>query len=295
MSEEIERIGVADICPGCGKKIETPVKVEGTIYCLNCAAELIGQPAVPSEATGLELETETVMPDVEEPDDEEESEDEETEEASEEEESEDESDGGCPNDVQITSNDDEDAGKEERPTDVQPVSQEETVAKTLKNDVKDSFKSAIRRRKKEAKDSLVADPDSFSERWRRARLIREGHVILKTLSRDPKTGYFMLDTTLVRREDLPPAAVAVTNEKHTYCLDTIKTSQWYQENRPVIADNHEAQFTARDAFLHMMTNKYDNAMSIRWSENKQINWKKFILPIVGACAVLIFILILGSR
>ncbi len=275
MSEEIERIEGADICPGCGKEVKTPVKVEGTTYCLNCAAELIGQPAVPSEATGLELETETVMPDVEEPE-EEESEDEETEEASEEEESEEEPDEGCPNDVQ-------------------PVSEEETVAKTLKNDVKDSFKSAIRRKKKEAKDSLVADPDSFSERWRRARLIREGHVILKTLSRDPKTGYFMLDTTLVKREDLPPAAVAVTNEKHTYCLDTIKTSQWYQEGRPVIEDDHEAQFTARDAFLHMMTNKYDNAMSIRWSDKKQINWKKLILPIAGACAALLLILFLGSR
>jgi len=294
MSEEIESIGGADIYPKCGREIETPVKVEGTTYCLNCAAELIGQPAVPSEPHGLDLEEEPIMPGVEEPN-EEESEDEETEEASEEEESEEEPDEGCPNDVQPKSNDDEDAGKEERPTDVQPVSEEETVAKTLKNDVKDSFKSAIRRKKKEAKDSLVADPDSFSERWRRARLIREGHVILKTLSRDPKTGWFMLDTTLVRREDLPPAAVAVTNEKHTYCLDTIKTSQWYQENRPVIEDDHEAQFTARDAFLHMMTNKYDNAMSIRWSENKQINWKKLILPIAGACAVLIFILILGSR
>lgn len=285
MSEEIERIGEADMCPKCGKKIETPVKVDGTIYCLNCAAELIGQPAVPSEATGLELEEEPIMPGVEEPEEEE----------SEEEESEEEPEESGPTDVQPMSNDDEDAGKEECPTDVQPVSEEETVAKTLKNDVKDSFKSAVRRKKKEAKDSLVADPDSFSERWRRARLIREGHVILKTLSRDPKTGYFMLDTTLVKREDLPPAAVAVTNEKHTYCLDTIKTSQWYQENRPVIADDHEAQFTARDAFLHMMTNKYDNAMSIRWSENKQINWKKLILPISGACAVLLFILILGSR
>lgn len=294
MSEEIERIGEADICPGCGKKIETPVKVDGTTYCLNCAAELIGQPAVPSEATGLELKKEPIMPGVEEPE-EEESEDQETEEASEEEESEEEPDEERPTDVQPMSNDDEDAGKKERPTDVQPVSEEETVAKTLKNVVLDWFKSAIRTKKKEAKDSLVADPDSFSERWRRARLIREGHVILKTLSRDPKTGYFMLDTTLVKREDLPPAAVAVTNEKHTYCVDTIKTSQWYQENRPVIEDDHEAQFTARDAFLHMMTNKYDNAMSIRWSENKQINWKKLILPIAGACAALLLILILGSR
>ena len=294
MSEEIERIGEVDICPKCGKEIETPVKVEGTLYCLNCAAELIGQPAVPSEPHGLDLEKEPIMPDVEEPE-EEESEDEETEEASEEGESEEEPEEERPIDVQPMSNDGEDAGKEERPIDVQPVSEEETVAETLKNDVKDSFKSAIRRKKKEAKDSLVADPDSFSERWRRARLIREGHVILKTLSRDPKTGYFMLDTTLVKREDLPPAAVAVTNEKHTYCLDTIKTSQWYQESRPVIEDDHEAQFTARDTFLHMMTNKYDNAMSIRWSEKKQINWKKLILPIAGACAALLFILILGSR
>lgn len=292
MSEEIERIGEVPTCPGCGREIETPVKVEGITYCLNCAAELIGQPAVPSEPHGLDLEEEPVMPGTEEQEEQSEEDQEDDGETDSEEEEMSE-----PNicEVQQVSENTENAGSEEQNPDVQQVSEDEAVTKTLKKDLKDSFKSAIRTKKKEAKDSLVADPDSLSERWRRARLIREGHVILKTLSRDPKTGFFALDTVLIKRDELPTAAVAVTNEKHTYCLDTIKSSPWYQENRPIVPDPFEAQFTARDAFLHMMTNKYDNAMSIRWSEHKQINWKKMALPIAGAFAVLVIILMLGSR
>lgn len=285
-------------CPGCGHEIDVPVKVDGVTYCLRCAADLKGQPAVPSEATGLELETEMVMPGIEEPDSEEDIKDEEETEEDEDVE-EDEEETPVSNDVQPPSNEDEDAGHETPSNDVQPPSDGEEpkdkVSDILVDDAKEEVKSTVRNKKKKARDALVADPDSFSERWRRARLIREGHVILKTLSRDEKTGDFKLDITLVKRSDLPIGAVAVTGEKNTYCLDTIKTSPWYHETRPYIADPAERQFTARDAYLHMTTNKYDNAMEIRWSESNHIDYKKFILPVVGGVAVLILVVLLGAR
>ncbi len=283
---EIEMIGESKVCPGCGKEIDVPVKVDGVTYCLSCAAELKGQPAVPSEATGLELEEEPVMPDVEEP----ETEDDEEDEDEEVEEDEEETPDKDAETSEETPNEDatEDAGQEtEEP--------KEKVSDILVDDAKEEVKSTIRSKKKKARDALVSDPDSLSERWRRMRLIREGYVVLKTLSRDEKTGDFLLDTTLIERADLPIGAVAVTNEKHVYCLDTIKTSPWYQENRPKIADPFEAQFTARDAFLHMNTNKYDNAMAVRWSDTKQIDYKKFLLPIVGGIAVVLLIVLLGAR
>lgn len=292
---EIEMIGESKVCPGCGKKIDVPVKVDGVTYCLRCAAELKGQPAVPSEATGLELETETVMPDVEEPDSEEDLEDEE--------ESEDEEEDGeetpMSNDVQPPSNEDENAGHEVPSNDVQPPSDGEKpkdkVSDILVDDAKEEVKSTIRSKKKKARDALVADPDSLSERWRRARLIRQGHVIFSIFSRDEKTGEFKLDTNLIKRSELPSGAVAVTAMKNTYCLDTVKTSLWYQENRPNIQDICEAQFSAHDAYLHMKTNKYDNAMTVRWPDTKQIDYKKFILPVVGGVVVLILVVLLGAR
>lgn len=289
---ETEMIGESKLCPGCGHEIDVPVKVDGITYCLRCAADLRGQPAVPSEATGLELETERVMPGIEEPETEDEEVEDETEDETEDEEVEEET----PNEDAETSeeppNEDatEDAGQEDG--DEEP---QEKVSDILVDDAKEEVKSTIRSKKKKARDALVSDPDSLSERWRRMRLIREGHVILKTLSRDEKTGDFLLDTTLIKKTDLPIGAVAVTNMNHTYCLDTIKTSPWYQENRPKIADPCEAQFTARDAFLHMSTNKYDNAMAVRWTDNKQIDYKKFVLPIVGGIAVVLLIFILGAR
>lgn len=297
MSEK-EMIGEAGECPGCGNEIDVPVKVDGVTYCLRCAAELRGQPAVPSEATGLELETETVMPGIEEP----ETDDEEVEEDEDEEETEeDEGEEETPVSNVVPSQDDEteDAGQED-PSHVVPSQDDEgkpneKVSDILVDDAKEEVKSSIRLKKKKARDALVADPDSISERWRRARLIREGYVIFRTLSRDEKTGDFLLDTVLVKRSDLPTAAVAVTNEKNTYCLDTIKTSKWYQENRPKIEDPCEAQFTARDAYLHMKTNKYDNVMSVKWEESQKPDYKKFILPVVGGIAVLLIIMMLGAR
>lgn len=293
---ETEMIGESKLCPACGHEIDVPVKVDGIAYCLRCAADLRGQPAVPSEATGLELETERVMPGIEEP----ETDDEEVEEDEDEEETEEDEEKTPVSNV-VPSQDDEteDAGQED-PSHVVPSQDDEgkpneKVSDILVDDAKEEVKSTIRSKKKKARDALVSDPDSLSERWRRMRLIREGYVVLKTLSRDDKTGDFLLDTTLIKRTDLPIAAVAVTNEKRIYCLDTIKTSAWYQENRPKIDDPFEAQFTARDGFLHMNTNKYDNAMAVKWSDTKQIDYKKFLLPIAGGIVVVLLIILLGAR
>jgi len=45
----------------------------------------------------------------------------------------------------------------------------------------------------------------------------------------------------------------------------------------------------------MMTNKYDNAMDVRWSEKNHIDYKKFILPIAGGIVILIIVMLLGMR
>ena len=234
MTEENEYLSPGK-CPGCGYDIDVPVKIDGVLYCLRCAADLKSQPAEPLPPQGLELETEIVMPDVQDPnEDEEEYEDNEDEDYEEETEKE---------SVQKLSEKDEDAGSNDCPNTVQESSTDdvqeepkEKVSEILADDAKEEVKSTFRIKKKKARDALVADPDSLSEKWRRARLIHEGHVILKTLSRNPKTGDFILDITLVHRKDLPWDAVAVTGEKNTYCLDTIKTSPWYQETRPHIDD-----------------------------------------------------------
>ena len=132
--------------------------------------------------------------------------------------------------------------------------------------------------------------DSIHERWRRWKLIRnEGYVKLKVLSRTPDEEYF-LETTLVKFEDLPKDAVQVTNEKHTYCLDTIKTSEWYfKEHFDPNENFYESQFTASDAALYMTSNKIDNALAIKWTEFSHVDYKKYLILGVAVLAVVLFI------
>lgn len=152
----------------------------------------------------------------------------------------------------------------------------------------------LERRKKPKTDNKPEkeyDVDSLHERWRRWNLIRkEGYVILKTLTRDP-AGEYLLETTLVKFEDLPRDAVAVTNEKYTYCLDKIKTSRWYLETHTdPHEDYYESQFNASDAALYMTSNKIDNALAIKWTEYSHIDFKRYMWLGIAALVVIVFLI-----
>lgn len=140
----------------------------------------------------------------------------------------------------------------------------------------------------------IADPDTFGQRFNRwVKLRFKGYVILKTLSRDPRTGDFILSTDIIKKKDLPKEAVQCTGESGTYCLDAIKTSKWYAESRfsgyqPNI---YEAQFKASDACLYMESNVFDNALSVHWTDWSHVDIKKVMLIVfVAACAVAFIIL-----
>lgn len=159
-----------------------------------------------------------------------------------------------------------------------------------------AFRKIERRRepkkKKEPQKEREYDPDSFHERFRRWKLIHnEGYVILKTFSRDAREEYH-LESTLIKMEDLPRDAVQVTNEKHTYCLDLVKSSKWYLETHTdPYEEFYESQFTASDAALYMMSNKIDNALAIRWTELSHVDYKKYMI-IAGAVLFVILFMIM---
>ena len=148
------------------------------------------------------------------------------------------------------------------------------------------------KKKKEPQKEREYDPDSFHEKFRRWKLIHnEGYVILKTFSRDAHEEYH-LESTLIKIEDLPKDAVQVTNEKHTYCLDLVKTSKWYLETHTdPYEEYYESQFTASDAALYMMSNKIDNALAIRWTELSHVDYKKYMI-IAGAVLFVILFMIM---
>lgn len=197
------------------------------------------------------------------------------------------------NDVQSPSKEGEDAGHETLSNDVQPPSDKEESEPKRK---RFAFGKLERRRepkkKKEPQKEREYDPDSFHERFRRWKLIRnEGYVILKTFSRDAHEEYH-LESTLVKMEDLPKDAVQVTNEKHTYCLDLVKTSKWYLETHTdPYEEYYESQFTASDAALYMMSNKIDNALAIRWTELSHVDYKKYMI-IAGAVLFVVLFMIM---
>lgn len=85
------------------------------------------------------------------------------------------------------------------------------------------------------------DPDAFKARWKRAMLMWfHGHVILRTISRDSKTGDFIRTSELIPYSELPDDAVQCTGEKHVYCVDRIKDSQWYYDTHGGPTDCYEA-------------------------------------------------------
>lgn len=170
----------------------------------------------------------------------------------------------------------------------------DSIKSKLADETNDEIKDDVKWYKRKARNKVVDDPDSFKEKWRRSRMLRQDYVVLRTLSRDPDTGDVIRESTLVKWEDLPDAAVQCTNEKNYYCLDTIKTSEWYQKTRDDLNfDYYESQFTASDAALYMVSNKIDNALITHWTDFSHIDKKKIILPIAAGIAILLFFIIRG--
>lgn len=245
------------ICPECGLPMKDVMQVDGRRICITCGMKEWGlmdkSEETPVEATekveevSEDVETEEVARiggSVETSDDSEETDVEESDEECAE-------DG--PQDEEKVSEDSEDVESVEEPTSPISVESEETQPEPepklepklepepveKESPVGGFFAKFNKRteRKQPKKSNENPDPDSFSERRRRAKLIRqENHVILKTLTRDPKTGWMHLDVSLIPFSELPEEAVECTGERHTFCLDKVRTSAWYIENRPVIED-----------------------------------------------------------
>lgn len=185
--------------------------------------------------------------------------------------------------------------KSEEPQDSQEGPKEDSIKDALTGEASETARSEFRFRKKTLKDKVANDPDSFTEKWRRRRLIRQGYVIYKVLDRDPKTGYYTLDVSLIKKSELPIGAVAATNENNTYVLDKIKSSLWYQQTRQNIydrtPDKRNLQFTARDAAIYMTCNKIDNALMVKWTDYSHINLKKLFLPIAAVVMIVMLIVV----
>lgn len=183
----------------------------------------------------------------------------------------------------------------EKPQDSQEEPKEDSIKDALTGEASETARSEFLFRKKKLKDKVANDPDSFTERWRRRRLIRQGYVIYKVLDRDPKTGFYTLDVSLIKKSELPIGAVAATNEKDTYVLDKIKSSLWYQQTRQNIydrtPDKRNLQFTARDAAIYMTCNKIDNALMVKWTDYSHINLKKLFLPIAAVVMIVMLIVV----
>ena len=148
---------------------------------------------------------------------------------------------------------------------------------------------------KNKKKAKQYDPDSLMgkiDRW--YKITFQNYVKLRTLSRNDDTGEFRMDLDLIKRKDLPRMAVAVTGENHTYAVDKIKRTEWYYMNHDKSKiPPWEAQFTASDAALFMMSDKLDNALTINWTQQSNPlaeNKKIILLAALGILAIVLFFL-----
>ena len=207
----------------------------------------------------------------------------------------DESDPDGDQDEEAESEEEAPEDSSEKPQDSQEEPKEDSIKDALTGEASETARSEILFRKKTLKDKVANDPDSFTEKWRRRRLIRQGYVIYKVLDRDPKTGFYMLDVSLIKKSELPVGAVAATNESNTYVLDKIKSSLWYQQTRQNIydrtPDKRNLQFTARDAAIYMTCNKIDNALMVKWTDYSHINLKKLFLPIAAVVMIITLLVV----
>lgn len=179
------------------------------------------------------------------------------------------------------------------------VSDIDQTSEVSKNDGKTAKKREWFKKRTESKPKKEKpvkekpyDPDSFSERYRRWKLMTfDNYVILRTLSRDDKRGEYLLDTTLVKWSELPRDAVHCSGESKVYALDKIKRSEWYiQEHVNSMRDYEMTQFNATDAALHMKSNKFDNALMTHWNEYSHIDMKKIAILVIVVLAVLLLVI-----
>ena len=146
---------------------------------------------------------------------------------------------------------------------------------------------------KGTKEKKEYDPESLMgklDRWYKINF--QNYVNLRTLSRNEDTGEFRMDLDLIKRKDLPRHAVVVTGEKHTYAVDRIRRSEWYYSNHDKsMVPPWEAQFTASDAALYMMSDKIDNALSINWTQQSSTlaeNKKIILIAALGILGIVLF-------
>jgi hypothetical protein len=196
--------------------------------------------------------------------------------------------GDTPSDDEPTAEDTEPASDEPLLVIAAPDGSETKIPRFRRKGKKD-------KPEKKAKVKEPRDPDSGLERLRRWWLRNfKGYVNLVTITRDPRYAEFVSDTTLVHRRELPRTAVAVTNKRRTYADDKIFMTDWWLSEQATCPDDWMArQFTASDAYLYMVTNKLDNALTLNWTDMSHIDFKKYFL--LGAIAIMVVVLFFMLR
>lgn len=171
-----------------------------------------------------------------------------------------------------------------------PDGSETKIPRFRRKGKKDKDKPEKRTKVKEPRD-----PDSGLERLRRWWLRNfKGYVNLISISRDPRYAEFIHETTLVHRKELPRTAVPVTNQRRTYADDKIFMTDWWLSEQATCPDDWMArQFTASDAYLYMVTNKLDNALTLNWTDMSHIDFKKYFL--LAAIAIMVVVLFFMLR
>lgn len=158
---------------------------------------------------------------------------------------------------------------------------------------KDGF---FKRKAKEKVKEKVSDPDSIVESFKRNWKLTFGHyVILRTLRDDPETGGVIRESELCKRSELPINALPCTGEKKVYCIDKIRTTDWFIRSRAELEmsiDPCEYQFTASDADLFMQSDAFDNALQINWTKWNHVDWKKYLMIAgIGIAALILFFML----
>lgn len=109
----------------------------------------------------------------------------------------------------------------------------------------------------------------------------KGYVRLTTLSRDPETGGYRMDTELVLKKDLPVEAVHNTGDRNGFTIDNIKVKYPYRED--------ENGFTAIDLNLWLESNDINDALALKWDGLKMVEPKHVVL--IGAITIAIVVVV----
>lgn len=295
---------VSKICSECGKEITGEViKYDGKVICQQCCDNILGLNGLSgkNQDAMMERDDEEDYDDYDLDDDEEDGFPDDDEAADED----DDMDSGEDSEDDDASEDNTSTVQTDSATEVTEVTEEKVGEPTITDLTDEPIQTENPPKNESVIDDLaektgkkvkekITDPDTFGQRFNRwVKLRFKGYVTLKTLSRDPRNGDMILKTDIIKKKDLPKDAVQCTNESGTYCLDTIKTSNWYAESRfdGYQPNPYEAQFKASDACLYMESKVFDNALSVHWTDWSHVDIKKVMLiGFVVLCAIAFLIL-----